>query len=96
MDSERERVELPRLIGSGVAHPGRSPSRVIFRNLSVKVVARILRRILVTIYIYIDKNLDESTTVCSLRSLRSLALNYTLFRLIHYLMNFFRLFQKNK
>ena len=40
----------------------------------VKVVARILRRILVTLYIY--KNLIESTTVCSLRSLRSLALNY--------------------
>ena len=40
------------------------------------MVARIKRRILVTIYIiYIDKNLDESTTVCSFRSLRSLTLN---------------------
>ena len=29
-----------------------------------------------SIYIYIYKNLNESTTVCSLRSLRSLALNY--------------------
>ena len=44
------------------------------------MVARILRRILVTLYknvnytiiIYIiDKNVNESTTVCSLRSLRS-------------------------
>ena len=26
--------------------------------------------------IYIDKNVNESTTVCLLRSLRSLALNY--------------------
>ena len=37
------------------------------------MVARILRRILVTLYIYIYKNLKESTTVCSLRSLHSLA-----------------------
>ena len=40
------------------------------------MVARILRRTLVTLYIYIYKNLDESTTVCSLRWLRSLALNF--------------------
>ena len=51
--------------------------RVISVSSPFKVVARILRRILVTIYIYIDKNLNESTTVCSLRSLRSLALNYS-------------------
>ena len=53
----------------------RSPSRVLFRNFSVKVVAHILQRILVTLYIYIDKNLNESTTVCWLRSLRSLSIS---------------------
>ena len=54
MGSERVKGTLQRLIGSGIAHPRRSsPSCVIFRNFSVKVVARILRRILVTLYIYI-------------------------------------------
>ena len=49
MGSERVKGSATR---SGVAHPRHSPSRVIFRNFSVKVVARILRRILVTLYIY--------------------------------------------
>ena len=37
-------------------------------QFSIKVITRILRQIFVTlyIYIYIDKNFNESTTVCSL------------------------------
>ena len=49
MGSERVKGCATKTIGSGVAHLRRSsPSR----NFSVKVVARILRRILVTLYIY--------------------------------------------
>ena len=55
MGSERvmgsaTKTNWKRRYSSQLGAPG--PSRVIFRNLSVKVVARILRRILVTIYIY--------------------------------------------
>ena len=54
MDSERVKGSATKTNWkrrySSQALPG--PPRVIFRILSVKVVARILRRILVTLYIY--------------------------------------------
>ena len=48
MGSERVKGYATNNNWIGVAHPRRFPSRIIFRNFSVKVVARILRRILVT------------------------------------------------
>ena len=51
MGSERVKGCATKTIGSGVAHPRRaSPLCVIFSNFSIKVVARILRRILVTLW----------------------------------------------
>ena len=50
MGSERVKGSATKtIIGSGVAHPRHSPL-TRNRNFSVKVVARILRRILVTLY----------------------------------------------
>ena len=39
------------------------------------IPARFVMVTIFLVYIAIDENLNESTTVCSLRSLRSLALN---------------------
>ena len=51
MGSERVKGSDTKTNWKRRTHPG--PSRVIFRNLSVKVVARILRRILVTLYVIV-------------------------------------------
>ena len=61
MGSERVKVALQRR----VAHC------VIFRNFSVKVVARILRRILVTLYIYSWRASEASETLTLSRSVQS-------------------------
>ena len=69
MQSERE--QTLGLIGSGIPHPRCSPpSCVIFRRKSG--CTYFTENFSYTIYIYIyvlDKNVNESTTVCSLRSL---------------------------
>ena len=63
MGSERVKGSATKTISwkrrySSPGAPG--PSRVIFRNLSVKVVARILRRILVTLYLRASERSERS------------------------------------
>ena len=55
MGSERVKGYATKTNWKRRCSPQGTHPRVIFRNFSVKVVARILRRILVTLYIYIKK-----------------------------------------